>query len=112
MFNIKILKMKLIEVLTTRFGLILLGIVCLSLIICCLCKYCSKSREDKMTSRRSTMSNIESLRRREKFIKEFIDLRRTLKTYLENLDKTTEKEKDVIVVVSPGEIQLGKKIEH
>lgn len=104
--------MKLIEVLTSRFGLILLGIVCLSLIICCICKYCSESRENVITSRRSTMSDIESARRREKFVKEFIDLRNTLKLYLKNLDYTSKKDKDIIVVVSPGQVQLGTKIEQ
>ena len=103
--------MKLIEVLTTRFGLILLGIVCLSLVICCICKYCSNSQEYKIKSRRNTMSDIESLRRREKFIKEFIDLRRTLKTYLENLDNASKKDDNIVIIVSPGQIQLGSKIE-
>ena len=98
--------MKIIEALTTQFGLILLGIVCLSLVICCICKYCSKSQEYKMKSRRNTMSDIESLKRREKFIKEFIDLRRTLKTYLENLDNASKKANDIVIIVSPGQIHL------
>ena len=58
------------------------------------------------------MSDIESARRREKFVMEFIDLRNTLKLYLKNLDYTSKKDKDIIIVVSPRQVQLGTKIEQ
>ena len=105
--------MKILDVLTTRFGLIVLGIICIALLICCACKYCSSNKDDSTTrniiSYRNTISEEEAFDRRLKFIEDYIELRKTLKDYISKNNRSND---DVIVVVSPSEIYLGTKIQN
>ena len=106
--------MSIIDILTTRFGLVILSIICIALLICCLCKYLSNNydiRHSSFTSHRDTISEQEALNRRIKFIEEYIELRKTLKDYLVKNNKPSNKD-DIVVVVSPGEVQLGTKIQN
>ena len=105
--------MSIIDIITTRFGLIILAIICIALSICCLCKYFSNDydiQNNTLRSHRDTISESESLNRRIKFIEEYIDLRKTLKDYLNNNNNKTTEIDDVVVIVSPGEVQLGTKV--
>ena len=105
--------MSIIDILTTRFGLVILSIICIALLICCLCKYFSNNYDithSSFTSHRDTISEQEALYRRIKFINEYIEMRKTLKDYLVN-NKPSNKD-DIVVVVSPGEVQLGTKIQN
>ena len=106
--------MSIIDIITTRFGLIILGFICIALLICCLCKYYSsnyQNRHRSIVSHLDPISQREAINRRIKFIKEYIELRKTLKDYIVKNNKTIDKD-DIVIVVSSGETKLGIKIQN